>query len=300
MSGTAPDTYPTLMVRDDVPVEHPQDPISTTPQANAVFFGGIRMRPAVGSRPEDPLFAGYRPHLSSPRFIPLRTHAVYRRNTLSAKDLPVLRNPATPPPVEHTVATTLLFAPSGMPVAPGPLDEALWYVRALGWPVVCRGVPTTDPAAVSVAPDEPVLLATGVRFDVLDVPGTAGVRALRRIRAAGLPLGPVAATAAGRIHFLVEPGTAEDLPGLLDWLDWSGLGLDLRAYGAGQTVAAPSPWPATWRAPWPRPWESARWLFAPGRAAPEPQDWPALTRLVGVLADACQQTRLRRTTPRAF
>lgn len=284
------------------------------------------------------------------------------------------------------MAATLLFAPRSAPVVPGPLDEALWYARSLGWPVLpergrtvpsetpeadtgapwaadppraARAVPgqrtagaaeraagrgaadpavgstgstgqgattnrsagpapgtrvgttagSVDPAVIlgwwGPAPRRAVRLAAGVHFDVLDVPGRAGTRALRRAEQLGMPLGPVAATAGGRMQFFVAPGVAESLPELLDWLDWAGLDLDLRAFGAGDSVPAPSPWPATWLAPWPRAWEASRWLRAPAASrlrcaagsAPEPLmavdvRFPDVTRLLSGLAHACQQVRL--------
>jgi hypothetical protein len=224
------------------------------------------------------------------------------------------------------MAATLLFAPRSATMTPGPLDEALWYAQSLGWPV--RPEPDepgqdgaaagkggaderadTDPERIlrrwAARPGRAVLLGTGVRFDVLDVPGAAGMRAFRRAERLGLPLGPVAATAAGRVQFFVAPGVAEDVPALLDWLDWSGVELDLRAFGAGDAVPAPSPWPATWLSPWPREWESSRWLRPPAasrlRCAPgagaEPLmcvdvRFPDVTRLLSGLADACQAVRL--------
>ncbi|MGA4539856.1 SCO3374 family protein [Uniformispora flossi] len=288
------------------------------------------------------------------------------------------------------MAATLLFAPRSAPVVPGPLDEALWYARSLGWPVlpergrtepsetagadtgaawptdprraatavpgqrtagasacaagrggaadaavggagstgstgqgattngVAGSAPGTrvgatagsvDPAVIlgwwGTAPRRAVRLAAGVHFDVLDVPGRAGTRALRRAEQFGMPVGPVAATAGGRMQFFVAPGVAESLPELLDWLDWAGLDLDLRAFGAGDSVPAPSPWPATWLAPWPRAWEASRWLRAPAASrlrcaagsTPEPLmavdvRFPDVTRLLSGLAHACQQVRL--------
>ncbi|MFI8218133.1 SCO3374 family protein [Streptomyces sp. NPDC085932] len=96
-----------------------------------------------------------------------------------------------------------------------------WYEDALGWPT---------------APGDPVRLALGVRFDVLDVPAEAGSAALRRLG----PRSPVAVRG-GRALLLVAAGSAEELPGLLEWLDWGALPLDLRALGSGAFMAAPLP-----------------------------------------------------------
>ncbi|MYV98619.1 bifunctional DNA primase/polymerase, partial [Streptomyces sp. SID3343] len=81
------------------------------------------------------------------------------------------------------MAATLVFASRSAPVVPGPLDEALWYARSLGWPA-CPGDPdsagaaapaTTDSGVLAAywasAPTAAVRLAAGVHFDVLDVPG---------------------------------------------------------------------------------------------------------------------------------
>ncbi|MDI6521249.1 SCO3374 family protein [Streptomyces coelicoflavus] len=105
-----------------------------------------------------------------------------------------------------------------------------WYENALGWPT---------------APGEPVRLRTGVRFDVLDVPAEAGYATLQRLgRAGGLgacapvPGFPVAVRDE-RMLLLVAAGGAEELPGLLEWLDWGSLPLGLTAVGAGGLVDAP-------------------------------------------------------------
>lgn len=85
-------------------------------------------------------------------------------------------------------------------------------------------------------PGAPVRLRTGVRFDVLDVPAGAGRAALRHLA----PASPVALRA-DRMWLLVAEGSAEELPGLLDWLEWGPLRPDIRALGAGGCIAAP--WP---------------------------------------------------------
>jgi len=99
-----------------------------------------------------------------------------------------------------------------------------FYENELGW--------TTVPGPSGA----PVRLRTGVRFDVLDVPAGAGRAALRHLA----PASPVALRA-DRMWLLVAEGSAEELPGLLDWLEWGALALDLTAIGAGGSVEAPPP-----------------------------------------------------------
>jgi len=96
-----------------------------------------------------------------------------------------------------------------------------WYENELGWPTV---------------PGTPVNLRTGLRFDVLDAPVEAGYAALRHLG----PGSPVAVRA-DRMRILVAAGSADELPGLLDWLEWGALTLDLRAIGEGGRVEAPLP-----------------------------------------------------------
>ncbi|MFE6483634.1 SCO3374 family protein [Streptomyces sp. NPDC057757] len=112
-----------------------------------------------------------------------------------------------------------------------PLDPSdpvrWWYENELGWPTV---------------PGTPPRLVTGVRFDVLDVPAEAGHAALRHLG----PGSPVAlhgghAAGGGRMRFLVAAGSADELPGLLDWLEWGTLTLDIAAIGAGGSIEAPEP-----------------------------------------------------------
>ncbi|WP_405544758.1 SCO3374 family protein [Streptomyces phaeochromogenes] len=96
-----------------------------------------------------------------------------------------------------------------------------WYENELGWPTV---------------PGTPVDLPTGLRFDVLDAPVEAGYAALRHL----VPGSPVAVRA-DRMRILVAAGSADELPGLLDWLEWGALALDLRAIGEGGRIEAPLP-----------------------------------------------------------
>ncbi|MFF7854254.1 SCO3374 family protein [Streptomyces sp. NPDC007904] len=119
--------------------------------------------------------------------------------------------------------------PPSEPDEAGDAGEAvrLWYEEALGWPT---------------ASGRPVRLAVGERFDVLDVPAEAGHAALERLERAGhAGQGFPVALGGGRMRLLVAAGSAEELPGLLDWLDWGSLELDLAAIGAGGLMEAPSP-----------------------------------------------------------
>ncbi|MEU1624350.1 SCO3374 family protein [Streptomyces sp. NPDC020096] len=94
-----------------------------------------------------------------------------------------------------------------------------WYERELGWATSGRS---------------PVELLTGLRFDVIDVPAAAGLAVLRRVARTG----PVA-LAGKRILLLVAAGSTDEVPGLLDWLEWGGIELDLAVRGTGGRIPAP-------------------------------------------------------------
>ncbi|MEV7864530.1 SCO3374 family protein [Streptomyces sp. NPDC088124] len=117
-----------------------------------------------------------------------------------------------------------------VPPPRAPSEErryAEWYEGGLGWPTA-PGVPGV-----------PLRLVTGVRFDVLELPADAGAALLRRI---GPACGPVALSGCGGLtRLLVAEGSADELPGLLDWLDWGGIALGLAALGAGGRMTAPVP-----------------------------------------------------------
>lgn len=171
--------------------------------------------------------------------------------------------------------------PLTVPPPRTPFDgsAARWYRRELGWAA-------TD--------GSPVRLATGLRFDVLDLPVDAGAAVLRRVARTG----PVALMGR-RMRLLVAAGSAEELPGLLDWLEWRGVDLDLTALGAGGAITAPPP-PGR-----PGAQGAAVWLRppVPGRE----EQFPALTglggsggapdlvRLVDTAATECHRVRLLRT-----
>ncbi|MCX5255391.1 SCO3374 family protein [Streptomyces canus] len=121
---------------------------------------------------------------------------------------------------------------TAVPLPRRPLDLAVfgddpvrrWYENELGWPTV--------PANTA----EFLRLRLGLRFDVLDVPAEAGRAALRHLAGTS----PVAVRG-DRMELLVAAGSAEELPGLLDWLEWGALALDLRAIGSGGVMRAPRP-----------------------------------------------------------
>ncbi|CAM5341004.1 Proline-rich protein OS=Streptomyces antimycoticus OX=68175 GN=SSPO_055000 PE=4 SV=1 [Streptomyces antimycoticus] len=68
-------------------------------------------------------------------------------------------------------------------------------------------------------------------FDVIELPAVAGWVMLRRVPRTG----PVAVDAASG-----GPGQCHELPGLLDWLEWGGVALDLGAI-VGRRITAPCP-----------------------------------------------------------
>ncbi|WP_443046785.1 SCO3374 family protein [Streptomyces sp. NBC_00247] len=161
-----------------------------------------------------------------------------------------------------------------------------WYEDGLGW--------ATDRG-------RPLALLTGVRFDVLDLPAAAGRAVLRRFGRTG----PVA-VARGRMRLLVAAGSAEELPALLDWLEWGGIALDLVGIGTGGRITAPAPHRLSHRCPpgaalWLRPPEPPRGPDSfPALAGfgSRGGDAPDLVRLVDMAATECHRVRLRRSRVR--
>ncbi|GHE87600.1 SCO3374 family protein [Streptomyces fumanus] len=182
-------------------------------------------------------------------------------------------------------------APRRPPGADGRWERARrWYEDALGW---------------ETAPGAPVRLRTGVGFDVLDVPAEAGHAALGR-----LPAGFPVALRGDRMLLLVAAGGAEELPGLLEWLEWGSLELGLRAVGAGGLIDAPLPagpgapavpggsqGAAVWLRP-PEPGRGAGASLPTLSAMGGERVAPGLVRLVGTVATECHRVRLRRACGR--
>ncbi|MFF7359801.1 SCO3374 family protein [Streptomyces sp. NPDC008125] len=209
-------------------------------------------------------------------------------------------SPIVPPPRAPQRADTSALVPSGRRSDPDAgtrrKDDRTehtehtaaamerWYEEVLGW--------ATDRG-------RPLKLPTGVRFDVLELPAAAGRAVLRRFGRTG----PVA-VAQGRMLLFVAAGSAEELPGLLDWLEWGGIALDLVGIGAGGGITAPAPHGAPWPPPpgaasWLRPPEPPRGadLFLPALAdlGSRGGDTPDLVRLVDMAATECHRVRLRRS-----
>ncbi|WP_328872986.1 SCO3374 family protein [Streptomyces sp. NBC_00287] len=178
-----------------------------------------------------------------------------------------------------------------------PSDHARhWYENELGWPTV---------------PGSPPGLRLGVHFDVLDMPAEAGRAALRHL-APGSPV----ALQGDRMRLLVAAGSAEELPGVLAWLEWGALALDLTATGEGGLMDAPEP-PGARRLP-PglpgAPQGAAVWLRPPEPGCEVEASLPTLSalgggggapdlvRLVDTVATHCHRLRLRRLSvqPLAF
>ena len=215
------------------------------------------------------------------------------------------RSQATPPslPTDHsdrvvrTDRTTVPLPRRPLKPADAPGDHVRrWYENELGWPTV---------PAEPQNPGDPVRLRVGERFDVLEVPAEAGRAGLRHLA----PASPVAVQG-DRMRLLVAAGSAEELPGLLDWLEWGALTLDLRALGAGCVMDAPLP-PGTQSAGV-RPvgrsgvQGAAVWLRPPEPGCAVEASLPTLSavrggggapdlvRLVDTVATQCHRLRLRR------
>lgn len=191
-----------------------------------------------------------------------------------------------------------------LPRPRSPLDAVRrWYEDEMGWP-------TSGP--------EPVELLTGLRFDVLEMPADAGGALLRRWPRTG----PVALLRAGRdgnhpgdrpkLLMLIAAGGAEELPGILEWLEWGALVPDLTARGAGERMPAPA-FP-TGASPASLPYgfgarEAAGWVRPPrpgyeaenslpttgfGAGIGDGGGVPDLVRLVSAAATECHRARLLR------
>ncbi|MFQ6146973.1 SCO3374 family protein [Streptomyces seoulensis] len=204
-------------------------------------------------------------------------------------------------PAVPTVPAVPLSVPFQVPVPLPPPRRPLasedrgrrrvrrWYEDGLGW---------------ATAPGAPVRLVLGDRFDVLDMPLAAGLAALRHLG----PASPAAAQG-DRMRLPVAVGGAEELPGLLEWLEWGALDLGLVGLGAGTLMDAPL-LPGAPLVGGRGPRGAAVWVRppVPGRevesslpalsALGGAGDAPDLVRLVTTAATECHRLRLRGTATR--
>jgi hypothetical protein len=121
------------------------------------------------------------------------------------------------------------------------------HPRLADWPRLASTTPAEVRRWWRRWPAANVGLATGIRFDVLDVDGEAGVEALRALVQAGaVPRGgPLARTGGGGWHVLLAPTGAGNRVRLRPGLDWRGRG--------GLIVAPPSRHRSGRRYRWVRP-----------------------------------------------
>ncbi|WP_077799851.1 bifunctional DNA primase/polymerase [Streptomyces sp. JHA26] len=141
-------------------------------------------------------------------------------------------------------------------------DGAAWLASAGAYP-------RSTLALWEERPDAPVVLPCGSAFDVVSAPTVFGRRMLDRMWDEGPGSGPVAEFR-GRMLLFAAPGTAQRLPSLLEWEEWSARGRrdgragavpPLLCHGAGDAVTVPA-------LADPSPRSGARWLVAPDTRLP--------------------------------
>ncbi|MGJ5898087.1 SCO3374 family protein [Streptomyces niveiscabiei] len=175
-----------------------------------------------------------------------------------------------------------------------------------------RGEPTGGRAACERERERAVAEECPQRERAASEGGRAYERAASEARPARerpVCVGPVL-VCGDRMGFLVAVGGAEEVPGILRWLEWGALPLDLVAVGAGGSVIAPLPPGAPRRgavqgaAVWLRPPVPGREESSlPTMSAPGGDEGaPGLVRLVDTLATHTHRVRLRSASaqPLAF
>ncbi|MGQ4431422.1 MULTISPECIES: bifunctional DNA primase/polymerase [unclassified Streptomyces] len=204
------------------------------------------------------------------------------------------RRPQEAPDGSGREALLLAAAEAGLPLAPAahPAPGYRCSCDRVGCPTPARHPvsfawqtqSTTDPAQIERwarhQPQANFITATGMVNDVLDVPLEAGHEALERLLAAGVEVGPVAASDDGRLlFFTLTRGTPEDED---EWwpceLDCHPETMDehpgLRWHCRGSYVLVPP-------AQLPGENQSVHWVRGPEHPLPDP-----LT-LLETLTDAC-------------
>lgn len=141
-------------------------------------------------------------------------------------------------------------------------DGAAWLASAGTYP-------RSTLALWQERPDAPVVLPCGSVFDIVSAPALFGRLMLDRLWGEGPGSGPVAAFR-GRTLLFAAPGTAQRLPSLLEWEEWSADGRPdgrtatvppLLCHGTGDAVTVPALTPGQSGA-------STRWMVAPDTRHP--------------------------------
>ncbi|MDG4865759.1 bifunctional DNA primase/polymerase, partial [Streptomyces sp. T-3] len=128
---------------------------------------------------------------------------------------------------------------TAFPAAHGPRDHAgLVTAPGAAWLASATPFPRSTLALWESRRAAPVVLPCGSAFDVVSVPSIFGRRMLDRLWDEGPGSGPVAAYR-GRMLLFAAPGTAQRLPALLEWEEWSpAVPLPL-CHGTGDAVTVP-------------------------------------------------------------
>ncbi|MFI8945088.1 bifunctional DNA primase/polymerase [Streptomyces sp. NPDC053750] len=151
-------------------------------------------------------------------------------------------------------------------VTPGVADVT---ADGAAWLASAATHPRSTLALWEERPEAPVVLPCGIAFDVVSVPAIFGRRMLDRMWDEGPGSGPVAEFR-GRMLLFAAPGTAQRLPSLLEWEEWSARGRaggrtgavpPLLCHGAGDAVTVPAPAGAS-------AGSGSRWLVAPDTRRP--------------------------------
>ncbi|GAA0614828.1 bifunctional DNA primase/polymerase [Streptomyces crystallinus] len=118
-------------------------------------------------------------------------------------------------------------------------EEALVTVTPEGatWLASAAPYPRSTLALWEDRPGAPVVLPCGSAFDVVNVTAVFGRRMLDLLWGEGAGSGPVARHR-GRTLLFAAPGTAQRLPALLGWEEWTEVP-PLLCHGAGDAVTVP-------------------------------------------------------------
>lgn len=136
------------------------------------------------------------------------------------------------------------------------------YVTTAGaaWLASASPFPRSVQALWAERPTAPIVLPCGDVFDIISAPALFGRRMVSRLWADGPGTGPVGAQR-GRVLMFAAPGSAQRLPALLRWEEWSEEAPALLCHGAGDAVTVPPLRPDETAEP--DTLAASRWLVAP-------------------------------------